>query len=136
MVEGVPEVTFLMPICNVAAFLREAADSMLCQIFDDLEGLVVDDGSTDKAGELLSGYVGRRIRLICLERNSDVVEVLNTEVHQARAALIAGVDGADICEPPRLKLGIAFMLQQPKLLLLGTGSVRKDTAGRLSQRVV
>lgn len=131
-----PEVTVLMPVYNAAPFLREAVDSVLCQTFDDFELLIVDDGSTDETGELLSAYMDRRMRLVRLEKNSGLVAALNVGVHQARAALIARMDGDDICEPQRLGLQVAFMRQHPEVLLLGTGFVRIDIAGRPFQRVV
>jgi glycosyltransferase involved in cell wall biosynthesis len=131
-----PEVTVLMPVHNAAPFLREAVDSVLCQTFDDFELLVIDDGSTDATGELLSGYADRRMRVVRLESNAGLVAALNIGISQARAALIARMDGDDICEPQRLELQVAFMWQHPDVVLLGSGFVRVDTAGRPLQRVV
>jgi len=51
-----PAVTIVIPTYNRADWLREAIDSVLAQDYEDLELLVVDDGSTDQTPELLDDY--------------------------------------------------------------------------------
>ena len=40
-------VSVIMPVYNVAPYLNESLDSVINQSYDDLEIIVIDDGSTD-----------------------------------------------------------------------------------------
>ena len=55
-----PAVTIVIPTFNRAEWLRGAVDSVVAQDYEDLELLVVDDGSTDGTALLLRDYEQRR----------------------------------------------------------------------------
>lgn len=61
-----PTLTIVMPVYNVAEYLPKAVDSVLNQTFTDWELVAVDDGSTDKSGEILDEFAkqDKRIRPI------------------------------------------------------------------------
>ena len=48
--ERLPLVSVIIPVFNVAPYLREALDSVVQQTWPHLEIIIVDDGSTDGAG--------------------------------------------------------------------------------------
>lgn len=59
-----PTVSILMATWNRASLLPRAIDSVLAQIFQDWELVIVDDGCTDDTAAILAGYVGDpRIRV-------------------------------------------------------------------------
>lgn len=45
-------ITVVIPACNASAFLRKTLDSALAQTMPAHEIIVIDDGSTDKTGEI------------------------------------------------------------------------------------
>ncbi|WP_272700181.1 glycosyltransferase family 2 protein [Desulfovibrio sp. Fe33] len=61
-----PKVTFAIPCYNMESFLPVALESCLAQSERDIEILVVDDGSTDRSGEIADRYstFDPRIRVI------------------------------------------------------------------------
>jgi len=67
-----PKVSVIMPSLNVAPYIRECMDSVICQTLKDIEILCIDAGSTDGTWDILEEYAGKdaRIRLIKSEKKS------------------------------------------------------------------
>ena len=130
-----PAVSVLMAVHDAERYLKEAVESILDQTFRDFEFLVVDDGSTDATGAILSNYTDSRLRVIRLENNGGLPAALNIGLREACGPLIARMDGDDVSDTRRLELQVAFMHEYPDVLLLGTGFVRIDAAGRPFDKV-
>jgi glycosyltransferase involved in cell wall biosynthesis len=64
-----PTVSLCIPTYNAARFIAEALDSAIAQTFDDIEVLVVDDGSKDETIEIAERYARLDIR-ISIHRNA------------------------------------------------------------------
>ena len=58
-----PGISVIMPAYNVDGYVRRAVESLQHQTFRDFELLVVDDGSTDRTGQILDSIAGRDIRV-------------------------------------------------------------------------
>lgn len=56
-----PRVSVIMAVYNGERYLREAVGSILVQSLPDLELIVVNDGSSDKTGEILASCTDPRI---------------------------------------------------------------------------
>ena len=61
-----PKVSVVVPVYNVEKYLEQCLDSIVNQTLKDIEIICVDDGSTDKSGEILDRYVSEddRIKVI------------------------------------------------------------------------
>ena len=55
---SVPEITVVVPVYNVQAYLPKCIDSLLAQTFGEIEIILVDDGSTDASGAVCDSYAG------------------------------------------------------------------------------
>lgn len=97
-----------MPAFNAAATLSESLASVQAQTVDDLEILVVDDGSTDRTPEIAAraSATDRRIRVI-RQANAGVAAARNSGIGNATGAWIAPIDADDLWHPDRLKLQLA-----------------------------
>ena len=117
-------VSVVMPVYNTPVlFLREAVDSILNQTFQDFECIIVDDGSTNDAGEYLDKLTDPRVRLIRNETNLGITKSLNIGFRAARGKYIARMDGDDISFPERFEKQIAFMEARPDMIACGTRTV-------------
>lgn len=70
-----PKFSIIIPVYNVAPYLRECLDSVLAQTFADWEAICVDDGSTDESGAILDEYAAKDTRFKVLHRHNAGVSV-------------------------------------------------------------
>ncbi|MCB0769132.1 MAG: glycosyltransferase family 2 protein [Flavobacteriales bacterium] len=113
------KVTVLMTLYNKAAFVEEAARSVLNGSFQDFELLVVDDASTDDGVERLRALDDPRIRIIRNERNMGRAASANVGYAAAQGGYIAVLDADDVQEPDRLQVQVAFMDAHPEVGVCG-----------------
>jgi glycosyltransferase involved in cell wall biosynthesis len=97
-----PLITVLIDTYNYGQFVREAIESVLAQDFplQDVEILVVDDGSTDNTREVVAKYGGRVEYLY--KENGGQASAFNYGVERARGELLALLDADDYWLPAKL----------------------------------
>ena len=91
-----PEISVIIPVHNTSALLSKCLDSIMAQSFNDLELLLVDDGSTDDSYTIIQEYAEkeRRIRVFHQE-NAGVSSARNYGLREAEGKWIAFVDSDD-----------------------------------------
>jgi len=129
-----PAVSVLMPVHNGAPWVRDAVASILTQTLEDLELIVIDDGSTDATPEILGRVRDSRLRVERRER-SGLTRSLNRALGLARSALIARLDADDLALPERLERQRAFLAANAEVGLLGSGVREVDEAGRTAREI-
>ena len=94
------KVTVIIPIYNVEKYLREAIDSAINQTYKNLEIILVDDGSTDKSGEICDEYikVDNRIKVIH-KKNGGLSDARNAGLDSCTGKYIMFLDSDDFLEP-------------------------------------
>ncbi len=100
--------------------LKEAIDSVLEQTYTDFEFIIIDDGSTDDSKELIQSYTDPRIKLICNEANMGLPRSLNKGFEICRGEYIARMDSDDICLPDRFAEQVAYLNDNPEVIVCGT----------------
>jgi glycosyltransferase involved in cell wall biosynthesis len=117
-----PAVSVVLATHNNAQTLTAAIDSILSQTFQDLELILVDDGSTDETPAIVAAASGRnaRVRVIRNDRRLGLSRSLNRGLEMARGHVVARMDGDDVSHPERLAQQIAFLEGHPEVGLLGT----------------
>ena len=116
-----PRISILMPVYNVAPYLREAMDSILVQTFQDFELIVLDDCSPDNSAEILDTYTDERIVRYRGEKNMGLSNVLNVGMQLARGEYIARMDSDDLSTPERLAVQVAYLDAHPEIDLCSCG---------------
>jgi glycosyltransferase involved in cell wall biosynthesis len=99
---GPPAVSVVMPAYNHERFVGAAVESVLNQTHADLELVVVDDGSTDRTGEIVRSYTDPRIRYYH-QSNQDAHNALNRGFSLARGEYVAALNSDDVYAPRRLE---------------------------------
>ena len=90
------KISIIVPVYNVEAYLERCVESILKQTYTNLEILLVNDGSTDKSGELCDKLALRdhRIRVIHKE-NGGLSDARNRGIDEASSNLIGFIDSDD-----------------------------------------
>lgn len=96
-----PRFSVVIPSYNHAAYIDEAVTSVLGQSVDDLELIVVDDGSTDDTLEVLAKFNDERLTVIRQE-NRGAHAAINRGLQKASAEYLAILNSDDAYEKERL----------------------------------
>lgn len=89
-------VSIIVPVYNCENDLNRCIDSILGQSYTNIEVLLIDDGSSDKSGQICDEYAKKdeRIRVFHKE-NTGVSDTRNYGIHEASGELIQFVDSDD-----------------------------------------
>ncbi len=112
-------VSVIIPTYNRAALVKEAVASVLAQSWQDLEVLVVDDGSTDGTAAALASFAAQ-IRLLRRASRGGVSAARNAGIQAARGKWLAFLDSDDLWLPEKLARQMAFLAAHPDLNLCQT----------------
>ncbi len=99
-----PKVSVVMPAYNVDRYVRRAVQSLQNQTLSDFELLVVDDGSTDRTGDVLDSLAERDIRITVFHnQNGGAPAARNYALDRAHGTYVYFMDGDDWAEPHMLE---------------------------------
>ena len=89
-------VSVLIPAYNAEKTINRCLDSILCQTFQDIELIIVNDGSTDNTLSILLNYAEKDKRIIIYNQpNQGVSAARNTGLRNASGDYILYVDSDD-----------------------------------------
>ena len=97
-------ISVIVLVYNVEPYLREAVDSVLHQSYQNLEVILIDDGSTDGSGRIcdLYGRKDRRVKVIH-QPNLGLSAARNTGLDLCRGEMIAFLDPDDAYQRDMLR---------------------------------
>lgn len=105
-------------IYNVKPYLRLCLDSICDQLADDVELLLIDDGSTDGSGAICDAYAARdsRIRVIH-QANAGLSEVRNVSIREARGTWVIFGDGDDTFTDDAIEIMRSYADEEENLIV-------------------
>jgi len=130
-----PRVSVILPVFNVAAFVRAAVESVLEQSWKDLELVVIDDGSTDATADEIGSIEDPRIVMLSQKR-AGIAAGRNAVLRCARGEYLAFIDGDDLWLPGKLEQDVAFLDGHPEADLIFSSVRMVDEEGRDLGRTV
>lgn len=108
--KGNPLLSVIVPIYNVEPWLRRCVDSILGQTLEDLECILVDDGSPDGCGAIVDEYAKADSRVVAIhQENRGVSAARNAGLDIARGEYVGFVDPDDWVEPEMYEVAIERM---------------------------
>jgi glycosyltransferase involved in cell wall biosynthesis len=127
LASAAPLVSAVIPTYNYARYVAGAVESVLAQSFDDLEIVVVDDGSIDETADTLDPFA-ERIRYIRQEHRG-LAAARNTGIRVARGPYVAFLDSDDLWLPEKVSVQIARLDGDPAVgLVYGEAALFTETS--------
>ncbi|MDO5379590.1 MAG: glycosyltransferase [Acidaminococcaceae bacterium] len=91
-----PTISVIVPVYNVEKYLPKCVESIVNQTYKNLEIILVDDGSTDKSGEICDGYSLKDCRIkVIHKKNGGLSDARNVGLDICTGEYIGFVDSDD-----------------------------------------
>jgi len=123
-----PRISVIIPAFNAADCVHRAVDSVLEQSFQDVELLLVDDGSTDDTRVVLAEY-GDRLRLLTKE-NGGPAAARNHGLQHAHGEYVAFLDADDYWKAEKLERQVELLDTRPEVGFCSTATQVVNSAGQ------
>lgn len=102
-----PKVSVVIPVYNGEDYIKDAIDSALNQTYENIEVIVIDDGSTDKTHEICKNY-GNKIKYYKKE-NGGVASALNYGIEKMKGEYFSWLSHDDVYYPNKILEQVEFL---------------------------
>lgn len=105
VIEENPLVSIIMPVYNLEDYVFESINSVVSQSYQNIELIVVDDGSMDKSFTIVQNFakIDPRVRPIKVQHNIGLAAARNLGLEHAQGTWISFLDGDDIFLPSAIE---------------------------------
>lgn len=94
------QVSIIVPVYNVEKYLAKCLESLLHQTIQNIEIILINDGSSDQSLQICRDYASQDKRIVLIDKkNEGVAAARNTGLEIARGNYIGFVDADDWIEP-------------------------------------
>ena len=131
-------ISVIVPIYKVEEFLDECIQSIVDQTYQNLQIILVDDGSPDRCGEMCEDWARKDKRIeVIHKKNGGLSDARNVGLAEATGEFITFVDSDDWIEPQMYEIMVTTLIAEDADLV-ACGIVdsypEKEEIGRASCR--
>ncbi|MGB3758607.1 MAG: glycosyltransferase family 2 protein [Rivularia sp. (in: cyanobacteria)] len=108
------KVSVIIPVYNAEKYVADAIKSVLSQTYENIEILIIDDGSPDKSIEVCHNFKDPRIQII-RQKNRGLAGARNTGIRHAQGDYLAFLDADDIWLPEKLEKHVLHLENSSKV---------------------
>lgn len=120
-------ISIIVPVYNVEPYLCRCLDSILNQTYNNIEIILVDDGSTDRSGEICDAYREKDSRInVIHKRNGGSSSARNYGLEMAKGEYIGFVDSDDYIASDMYELLHRYMRTDVDLVCCGMVHINKN----------
>lgn len=123
-------ISVIVTVYNRAGMIAAAIASVTNAGSDDIEVIVVDDGSSDGSAEIVEAIDDPRIRLVRHPANRGIPAARNSGLAAARGDYIAWLDSDDLARPGRFEIQAAFLDRHRDIAMIGGCAGRVGASGQ------
>lgn len=107
-------VSVIIPAYNYADFIAEAIDSALQQSHNNIEVIIIDDGSTDNTASIVSSLAKNDARIFYIyQYNQGLSAARNTGIKNATGEFLVFLDADDVMHAEKIAAHLEHFSQQP-----------------------
>ena len=110
-IEGL--ISVIIPTYNAAKYIEETLQSVINQTYNNIEIIVVDDGSTDQTEAILQSYKDPRLVYIKQANSGGPAKPRNTGIAASKGEYIAIFDSDDLMTPNKLSIELEALKRTP-----------------------
>jgi alpha-1,3-rhamnosyltransferase len=121
MVNQNPLVSVLVPAYNHEQYIEEALQSVIDQAYENIEIIVINDGSTDGTGRVIEGFIQRNpgFHITYLEqKNEGICKTLNKGLKHAKGKYVALLASDDMWTPDKTLKQVQLMERNDNIGLI------------------
>ncbi|MGR6923986.1 glycosyltransferase family 2 protein [[Actinomadura] parvosata] len=131
----IPLLSVIVPIYNVEPYLAECLKSLAAQTLEDIEVILVDDGSVDGSRRVAEDFAAADDRFVLVgQRNLGPGPARNQGLRRARGTYLAFADGDDVVPPEAYEVLVGSLSETGSDL--ACGAVRRLVDGGLEESVL
>ena len=124
------KVSAIIPVYKGEAFIANAIESVLAQTYDNIEVIVVNDGSPDRSRSKIEPYLRDKRVLYVEQPNAGVASARNTALRHASGNWIGFCDQDDEWLPHKIESQLDFLNKHPNTAMIHSDVTYVDEAGR------
>lgn len=131
-------ISVIVPVYNVEMYLARCIDSLISQTFDDLEIILVNDGSTDASSQICEDYAKKDSRVkVYHQENAGVSVARNKGIEKATGDYLAFVDSDDWLETVMYEkmYGFTKLHAQPEVVMCDFINIKKHLKVNISSNI-
>lgn len=113
------KVSVILPVYNAENTVKQALISIVNQTYNNLEIIIINDGSNDNTEEIVRSVADSRIIYVKNDKNEGLIYTLNRGLSMATGEYIARMDADDISLPDRLEKQVNFLDNNKDYIMVG-----------------
>jgi len=125
-----PRISVCMATYNGERYIEDQLRSILAQLTDTDEVVIVDDASTDKTRELVAATCDSRIRLLANDNNSGVLASFEKALLNSSGDILFLSDQDDVWEPQKVATILEAFADNPEIMVIQSDSSLIDEDGQ------
>ena len=131
-----PLISVIVPVCNVEPYLELALDSIRYQSYQQLEIILVDDGSTDDSSSICKKYLNQDLRFKYIyQENAGLSAARNTGIAAASGEYITFVDSDDWLDTSAIEILYRNLKKYDADIVAGNYNMYNDSKQEFSFKV-
>lgn len=127
-------VSVILPCYNGARWIREAIESVLAQTYKDFELIIVDDGSTDSSGKIVSLYSNDARVCYIYQKNRGFSAAINKGIRESSGDFVGFIGQDDLWMPKKLKEQVNYLRKHQNVDLVHSNYYIIDLEGKIVKK--
>lgn len=128
-IDNQKKISIVIPVYNVEKYLEKCIESVINQTYNNLEIILVDDGSPDNCGSICDEYSKKDGRIKVIHQfNGGLSNARNTGIRNATGSYITFIDSDDYVDNSYVEVLYRNILQHNSDMSIGTHKVIYDNS--------